>query len=101
GAADVRVAAIGYRRAERLGVGIFVLIAAMALRDAKVGVDRAQDRGDGNRQLPLVAVLAMMRRGDVGSAEVVHILRHAEVVVRSAACEADLQPRRNGEARAA
>src|SRR6266849_10522574 len=79
----------GDRRSERLGVGILVVVIAMALRKAQVGVNRPQLRAQWKSKLPLFAVLAMVGRCDVSSREIIRIARDAQIVVGHAPGQTD------------
>src|SRR5207245_10421046 len=68
------------RRAERLRVGILVVVVAMTLRKAQVSVNRPEFRAQWKGELPLFSVLAMVWRCDVSGREIVRIARDAEVI---------------------
>src|SRR5438552_2178127 len=77
------------RVAECSVVGILVVIVAVILGESQRGVNASELRGDRRRELPFVAVLAMVQGRDERGEARVRVRRDAEVVVRVAAGEAE------------
>ena len=85
----MRVASRRRRVAECARIRIFAVIVAMTLRDARFGLKAAEHRRHRQCDLPLLAILAMMRRRRERGEGVVRIERNAEIVIRPASGESE------------
>src|ERR1051326_8950226 len=79
------------RVAEHAGIGIFVVIVAVVLGETERQVKAIDVRVDRRCDLPFLSALAMMRSGDERGVGVVRVGRYAEVEVRVAAGESEVE----------